>query len=124
AASANGRTKLEEFNERFGRRIAWVPWQRPGFELALMLREAVEQTPGCDGIMLGGHGLFTWGETQRACYLSSIQTIDQMGQFIAAHLESRPGASFGGPLTTVTSSGDMATAILPHLRGVVSTNRR
>src|SRR5713226_10167785 len=43
AASANGRTKLDEFNRRYGRRIVWVPWQRPGFELALMLRQAVEE---------------------------------------------------------------------------------
>jgi rhamnose utilization protein RhaD (predicted bifunctional aldolase and dehydrogenase) len=72
AASANGQQKLEEFNKKYGRRIAWVPWQRPGFELALMLRKAVEATPGCDGIVLGGHGLFTWGETQQEAYLNSI----------------------------------------------------
>ena len=61
AASANGKAKLEEFNKKYGRKIVWVPWQRPGFELALMLRQAVEDNPGCDGIILGGHGLFTWG---------------------------------------------------------------
>ena len=61
AASANGAQKLDEFNKQFGRRIVWVPWQRPGFELALMLKKAVEDNPGCDGIILGGHGLFTWG---------------------------------------------------------------
>ena len=46
AASANGRVKLEEFNRRYGRRIIWVPWQRPGFELALMLRAPVASIPG------------------------------------------------------------------------------
>jgi len=35
AASANGQQKLEEFNRQFGRTIAWLPWQRPGFELAM-----------------------------------------------------------------------------------------
>ena len=49
AASANGRQKLEEFNRRFGRRIIWVPWQRPGFELALLIESAVEDNPGADG---------------------------------------------------------------------------
>ena len=73
--------------------IVWVPWQRPGFELALMLRRAVEATPGCDGIILGGHGLFTWGDTQRECYLNSITTIDQMGEFIQEHAtRGRPAA--------------------------------
>ena len=65
AASANGRKKLEEFNQQFGRRIVWLPWQRPGFELALQLERAVAENPGAEGLILGGHGLFTWGNTQR-----------------------------------------------------------
>ncbi len=47
AASANGRRKLEEFNKKYGRKIIWVPWQRPGFELALMLKRSVDANPGC-----------------------------------------------------------------------------
>ncbi len=73
AASANGKQKLDEFNKKYGRKIAWVPWQRPGFELALMLKKAVDSTPGCDGILLGGHGLFTWGDTQRDAYVAQRQ---------------------------------------------------
>jgi rhamnose utilization protein RhaD (predicted bifunctional aldolase and dehydrogenase) len=100
AASANGREKLEEFNRRYSRHVIWVPWQRPGFELALMLRNAVASSPGCDGIVLGGHGLFTWGATQRECYLSSIKTIDQMGEFVEEHAAQAKKAGrvvFGGP---------------------------
>ncbi len=126
AASANGGEKLEEFNRRFGRRIAWVPWQRPGFELALMLRKAVEQNPGCDGIVLGGHGLFTWGATHYDCYVSSIQTIDQMGEFIHEH-EARGGRPrFGGAAVTATVADATATiaGLFPYLRGAVSSNRR
>jgi rhamnose utilization protein RhaD (predicted bifunctional aldolase and dehydrogenase)/NAD(P)-dependent dehydrogenase (short-subunit alcohol dehydrogenase family) len=124
AASANGETKLAEFNARYGRRIAWIPWQRPGFELALMLRNAVRDHPGCDGILLGGHGLFTWGQTPRECYLNSIRTIDQMGQFVSAHAEAAGRPPFGGPIATGSADADAAAAILPYLRGVVSTNRR
>ena len=63
--------KLTEFNK--GRpQIIWVPWQRPGFELALMLKRSVEANPGCDGLILGGHGLFTWGDTQKECYLTAF----------------------------------------------------
>ena len=126
AASANGAAKLEEFNREHGRRIAWVPWQRPGFELALMLRRAVEAQPGCDGIILGGHGLFTWGTTQHACYLSSVKTIEQMGDFIQAHEQRGRRPRFGGAKVTGTVP-DRASAIgdiFPHLRGAVSTNRR
>jgi rhamnose utilization protein RhaD (predicted bifunctional aldolase and dehydrogenase)/NAD(P)-dependent dehydrogenase (short-subunit alcohol dehydrogenase family) len=125
AASANGRAKLEEFNQQFGRRIVWVPWQRPGFELGLMLRQAVRDNPGCDGILLGGHGLFTWGDTQHACYLSSIRTIDQMGTFVQEH-EARAGRPrFGGAIARTAPDRDgVVAALLPALRGAVSSNRR
>jgi rhamnose utilization protein RhaD (predicted bifunctional aldolase and dehydrogenase)/NAD(P)-dependent dehydrogenase (short-subunit alcohol dehydrogenase family) len=126
AASANGAAKLEEFNRQYGRTIAWVPWQRPGFELALMLKKAVEDNPGCDGIILGGHGLFTWGLTQRECYLSSVRTIDQMGEFIDAHERRANRPRFGGAAVTGTvADRESAIAdIFPHLRGAVSSNRR
>jgi len=59
AASANGKRKLEQFNKEFDRKIVWVPWQRPGFELALLIEQAVKENPGVEGLVLGGHGLFT-----------------------------------------------------------------
>src|SRR4051794_19596678 len=105
AASANGKAKLEEFNRKYGRRIAWVPWQRPGFELALMLRRAVDENPGCDGMVLGSHGLFTWGETQQECYANSIRTIDQMGEFVDDHQQRARGrgqALLGGASAAAT----------------------
>jgi rhamnose utilization protein RhaD (predicted bifunctional aldolase and dehydrogenase)/NAD(P)-dependent dehydrogenase (short-subunit alcohol dehydrogenase family) len=125
AASGNGGAKLEEFNARYRRRIVWVPWQRPGFELALMLREAVERNPGCDGIILGGHGLFTWGDTQRDCYVSSIKTIDQMGELLDQHAKRANRPVFGGAAVEADVDREAtAAAILPYLRGVVSSNRR
>src|SRR5437899_10731589 len=85
AASANGKRKLGQFNKEFDRKIVWVPWQRPGFELALLIERAVKENLVAEGLILGGHVLFTWGMTQRDCYLNSIHTIDQMGQFILEH---------------------------------------
>ena len=124
AASANGKRKLEEFNKSYGRKIVWVPWQRPGFELALMIEKAVADNPGIDGIILGGHGLFTWGATQRDCYLSSIHTIDQMGDFISKH-QSKKGALFGGmDHAALSDRHKIAAEILPALRGAMSSNRR
>ena len=94
AASANGKEKMEEFNQQFGHKLVWIPWQRPGFELAMMLERAVKEAPGCDGVVLGGHGLFTWGDTQRESYLNTITIIDQIGQFIESHRARRKPAFF------------------------------
>jgi rhamnose utilization protein RhaD (predicted bifunctional aldolase and dehydrogenase)/NAD(P)-dependent dehydrogenase (short-subunit alcohol dehydrogenase family) len=124
AASANGQRKLEEFNKKFGRKIAWVPWQRPGFELGLLIEKAVKDNPGCDGLILGSHGLFTWGSTQRECYSNSIRTIDEMGEFIMQH-QAKKGAGFGGlEHAPLANRKEIAVQILPALRGMMSSNRR
>lgn len=125
AASANGKAKMDQFNQEFHHQLVWLPWQRPGFELAMMLKRAVEENPGCDGIVLGGHGLFTWGETQRECYLNTLTVIDQLGQFIAAHGQRKGDVRFGGhAVPSRPNRSDLAIEILPYLRGRVSANRR
>jgi rhamnose utilization protein RhaD (predicted bifunctional aldolase and dehydrogenase)/NAD(P)-dependent dehydrogenase (short-subunit alcohol dehydrogenase family) len=124
AASANGKIKLQEFNKAFDRKIVWVPWQRPGFELALLISQAVKENPGAEGLILGAHGLFTWGNTQRDCYLNSIHTIDQMGEFILRH-QSKKGSLFGGALhAPAQDRKNIAIQILPALRGALSSNRQ
>src|SRR5215467_4005312 len=97
AASANGPEKLDELNQRFGHRLVWLPWQRPGFALAMTLRDAVESSPGCDGAVLGGHGLFTWGDSSRDCYRRTLVVIDHLGQLVLEHMQRKDRALFGGP---------------------------
>src|ERR1700728_3761696 len=125
AASANGKIKMEEFNKEFGHTLAWLPWQRPGFELGMMLKKIVEDTPGCDGVILGGHGLFTWGNTQRESYLNTITIIDQLGQFIARHASTEGHKPFGGRKVEIRHDRtEIAAAIMPYLRGAVSRKQR
>jgi rhamnose utilization protein RhaD (predicted bifunctional aldolase and dehydrogenase)/NAD(P)-dependent dehydrogenase (short-subunit alcohol dehydrogenase family) len=125
AAAANGRSKMEEFNQIFGHKLIWLPWQRPGFELAMMLRDAVRQTPDCDGIVLAGHGLFTWGATQRECYLNTITIIDQLGQFVLEHIDKRSDKLFGGgQAATLANHRELAEQVFPFVRGRVSAKNR
>ncbi len=125
AAAANGKAKMEEFNREFAHKLVWVPWQRPGFELAMMLRRAVEENPGCDGIVLGGHGLFTWGETQRESYVNTITIIDQLGQFVEGHERRRKQPPFGGEVTKPREDrAALALELMPFVRGLVSQKKR
>ena len=125
AASANGKLKMEEFNKEFGHKLAWLPWQRPGFELGMMLRKIVAETPGCDGVVLGGHGLFTWGNTQHECYLNTITIIDQFGQFIERHAGAAGYKRFGGEQVKAREDrAEIAAGIMPYLRGAVSRVQR
>lgn len=124
AASANGKEKMEEFNQKFGHSLVWLPWQRPGFELGMMLRRIVEQHPGADGVVLGGHGLFTWGNTQRECYINTLTVIDDLGQFVQEHLDKQ-GTPFGGEaLRSRADRKAIALELLLFLRGQVSRQKR
>ena len=125
AASANGKIKMEEFNQEFDHKLAWLPWQRPGFELGMMLKKIVEKTPGCDGVVLGGHGLFTWGDTQRESYLNTITIIDRLGQFIERHGALAGHQHFGGAkVKTLEDRAAIAISLMPYLRGAVSRKQR
>ena len=92
------------------------------------MAQAVQDNPGCDGLILASHGLFTWGHTQRECYLNSVRTIDQMGEFILQHQaqhKAKKGTLFGGlEHEPLSERRDVAARILPALRGAMSSNRR
>jgi rhamnose utilization protein RhaD (predicted bifunctional aldolase and dehydrogenase)/NAD(P)-dependent dehydrogenase (short-subunit alcohol dehydrogenase family) len=125
AASANGKEKMQEFNLEFKHKLAWLPWQRPGFELGMMLRQIVQDTPGCDGVVLGGHGLFTWGSTQRESYRNTITIIDQIGQFIERHRMRDGHKTFGGAKHRQDlDRASIAASVMPYLRGAVSRKQR
>ena len=125
AAAANGREKMEEFNRSYSHKLIWVPWQRPGFELAVMMKHAIEQEPACDGILLGGHGLFTWGDTQRDCYLNTLRVIDQMTAFIDTHLKAKGQNILGGQrFAPLPNRQEIALQVLPFVRGQVSEQKR
>ncbi|HUC79535.1 MAG TPA: class II aldolase/adducin family protein, partial [Flavisolibacter sp.] len=79
AAAKDGKRITEEL---FSGTIGWVEWQRPGFDLGLKLKECLDQNPGIRGIMLGSHGLFTWGDTAYECYVNSLEVIERCAEYI------------------------------------------
>jgi rhamnulose-1-phosphate aldolase/alcohol dehydrogenase len=92
-AIAAARSSEELTREVFGEALTWVPWQRPGFGLALKLRDAVRERPDCQGIVLAGHGLFTWGESARECYRNTLQVIRRAARWLEEH---NTAPAFGG----------------------------
>ena len=89
-----------------------------------MLRDAVAKVPGCDGVVLGGHGLFTWGQTQRESYLNTLTIVDQLGQFTEQHAKKK-GVSFGGAkVSSHAERQTIAGKLMPVIRGRISANQR
>jgi rhamnulose-1-phosphate aldolase/alcohol dehydrogenase len=106
--------------------IAWVPWQRPGFDLGLKLRDALDKNPGIRGIMLGGHGLFTWGDTSYDCYINSLEVIETASAYLAENYgKKRP--VFGGQKINSLDPDQrksQAAKLAPLLRGLASSESR
>ncbi|MCA5003831.1 bifunctional aldolase/short-chain dehydrogenase [Sphingobacterium bovistauri] len=122
AAAKDGKRITQEL---FNGTIGWVDWQKPGFDLGLQLRDCLAQNPGIRGIMLGSHGLFTWGDTAYECYLNSLDVIETC----ASYLEENYGKTrpvFGGQnVESLAAEGRLAQAasIAPILRGFCSSER-
>ena len=111
--------------EIWGDTMGWVPWQRPGFDLGLQLEKCVQENPGIRGIVLGGHGLFTWGDTSYQCYINSLEVIERASLYIEERLGSK-GPIFGGekiPSLPAVHRKQQAAQIAPILRGLCSSEK-
>ena len=106
--------------------IAWVPWQKPGFDLGLQLQQTLADNPGIRGIMLGGHGLFTWGDTSFECYINSLEVIETASAYLEANYgKTRP--VFGGQKVTSLPADQRAShaaLLAPVLRGLASSEKK
>src|ERR1700752_3083024 len=92
AAAKDGKKITQEL---FGGKIGWVEWQRPGFDLGLKLRQCLDENPGIRGIMLGSHGLFTWGDTAYESYINTLEVIERCAQYLEDHI-GKKAPVFGG----------------------------
>ncbi len=121
AAAKDGKKITEEL---FGGTIGWVPWQKPGFELGLMLKQCLDESPGIRGIMLGSHGLFTWGDTAYESYMNTLEVIEKCAEYIEQNT-GKKGPVFGGEKIRSLSKEErlsQAAALAPVLRGFCSSN--
>lgn len=123
AAAKDGKRITQEL---FNGTIGWVEWQRPGFDLGLKLRQCLNENPGIRGIMLGSHGLFTWGDTAYESYVNTLEVIERC----AAYLEANYGKKrpvFGGARIQPAEKEvrvQQAAALAPVLRGLCSGHTR
>ncbi|GAO42018.1 bifunctional rhamnulose-1-phosphate aldolase/short-chain dehydrogenase [Flavihumibacter petaseus] len=123
AAAADGKSITEEL---FGGSIGWVEWQRPGFDLGLQLRDCLENNPGIRGIMLGSHGLFTWGDTAYDCYLNTLEVVERCAELVESRA-GKKGPAFGGEKIAALepeARRKQAAALAPYLRGYCSSQQQ
>ncbi|MEJ8844114.1 bifunctional aldolase/short-chain dehydrogenase [Lacibacter sp. H375] len=112
--------------ELFNGTIGWVKWQKPGFELGLMLKQCLDENPGIRGIMLGSHGLFTWGDTAYESYINTLEVIERCAEYLQDNI-SKQNAVFGNAKINSLPDADrktQAAALAPVLRGFCSSQQK
>jgi rhamnulose-1-phosphate aldolase/alcohol dehydrogenase len=121
AASENSRELTAEV---FGDSIGWLPWKRPGFELGLWLEKLAVENPGMRGAVLESHGLFTWADDAKECYLTTLDVINTAAAWLETKAAGRP--AFGGaarPTLPPAERRAVAARLMPAIRGLISKDR-
>jgi rhamnulose-1-phosphate aldolase/alcohol dehydrogenase len=112
-------------HDLFNGTIGWVDWQKPGFDLGLQLKACLDENPGIRGIMLGSHGLFTWGDTAYESYINTLEVIEICATYLEENY-GKKGPIFGGQKLAGPDkiARDAQAALLaPILRGFCSSER-
>ncbi|WP_185236487.1 bifunctional rhamnulose-1-phosphate aldolase/short-chain dehydrogenase [Teredinibacter franksiae] len=121
ACTANSRSLTEQI---FGGELGWLPWQRPGFDLGLKLEDMAEANPHMHGIVLQGHGLFTWGDSAKNCYLKTLEIIQKCAAWLE---ENNQSEAFGGVkynnLLDAKQRVQIAQELMPSIRGKISDDQ-
>jgi rhamnulose-1-phosphate aldolase/alcohol dehydrogenase len=123
AAAKDGRKITEQL---FNGTIGWVEWQRPGFDLGLKLKQCVDETPNIRGIMLGSHGLFTWGDTAYESYMNTLEVVERCAEYLEENYGKRRPVFGGARIESIekTLRLEQAANLAPILRGFCSSDTR
>jgi rhamnose utilization protein RhaD (predicted bifunctional aldolase and dehydrogenase) len=114
ATMNNGR---EVINKVYQGKVGWLNWQRPGFDLGLKMENLIEKNKDIMGIVLGHHGLFTWGDTSKECYSNSIQLIKRAQTYLNSSIKKY---SFGKPIYKKKTQPDFEEKLIATIRGLLS----
>ncbi|TJZ91963.1 bifunctional rhamnulose-1-phosphate aldolase/short-chain dehydrogenase [Paracoccus gahaiensis] len=120
AASVNSKDLTSEI---FGTDIGWLPWKKPGYELGLWLEKLAVENPTMRGAVLESHGLFTWADDAKDCYLTTLEIINTAAAWLEAHSTA---PAFGGPARPTLDAPErreVAARLMPVIRGLISKDR-
>ena len=121
AAAKDGKRITEKL---FNNTIGWVDWQRPGFDLGLKLKECLDENPNLRGIILGSHGLFTWGDTAYESYINTLEVIERCAEYLEDNYGKKRPVFGGQKIQSLQKEERLnkAASLAPVLRGFCSSS--
>ena len=122
AASVNQEKLTKEI---FGDDVLYVPWQRPGFDIGLLIESLIKEHPQAKGVVLGHHGMSSWSNHDKTCYETALEIIDRASAYIEAR--DKGEQTFGGARHQALPEAErqrLLVELLPWLRGQLSQTKR
>jgi rhamnulose-1-phosphate aldolase/alcohol dehydrogenase len=122
AASVNQEQLCQQI---YGDELIYVPWQRPGFDIGLIIEDLIKQNPRAKGVLLGHHGMSSWSNDDKTCYETALEIIERAARYIEDH--DRGEKTFGGQKSRPLPEEDrkrIEAEIIPWLRGQISVDKR
>jgi rhamnulose-1-phosphate aldolase/alcohol dehydrogenase len=104
--------------EVWGDRYLFVPYVMPGFVLARRVVELGGDRPGLEGMILGQHGIFTWGETAQESYERMIAGVSAAEAWRDAHRSPRSARRAATRLADADRAARQAR-VAPVVRGAL-----
>lgn len=127
AAAKDGKKITEEL---FNGEIGWVGWQRPGFDLGLQMRACLQEAEArgkkLKGVMLGSHGLFTWGDTSYESYINTLEVVEKCAEYLESNYGVKRPVFGGQKIESLPEDARKlkAAKVAPILRGFCSSERK
>ncbi len=111
--TANG---LQVSQEVFGKKMGYVPYIMPGFDLSKKAMEVFNQDPSVEGLILINHGIFTFGNTAKEAYDRMLNCVTKAEKRLATGKKTVfPGIRLPKKIARVAD-------IAPILRGLTAHN--
>lgn len=124
-AIAASKDQVQLTQDVYGGEVGWVPWQRPGYDLGLIMGKMAAENPQLKGLIMGQHGLINWANDDKECYELTLTLIEKAAVFIAAR--DKGDNTFGGAQYQSLPEAEreaLLIDLLPTLRGMVSQQKR
>src|SRR5262245_36741458 len=109
----------------YGDELIYVPWQRPGFDIGLVIESLIKENPRARGVLLGHHGMSSWSDDDRDCYETALEIVDRAARYIEEH--DRGAETFGGQKFEALPEPErrrLIVEVLPFIRGQISGSKR
>jgi rhamnulose-1-phosphate aldolase/alcohol dehydrogenase len=109
----------ELMREIYGDRAAWVGYIRPGFTLSQEIGAAVRNNPQIECVVMGKHGLVTWGATSKESYDNTIRIIREAQAFLDKQTAIEDEKAV---VSTISASykDEVLKTVAPVLRGALA----